>query len=218
MMIDINELASNNGVFTAFGAAVMGGLVYGFSLLKDYFRDKNKKPVDDITRKKIDIAGLIDARLTEMRVKYNVSRLGVAEFSNGERTVNGFQFLFITRTFEKVNPNVTSMTHLVNKVPASWYTAFFQHFTEPNVFCASFSDKGEVCVDGVEKAPNEDVANTLRGQSKKTMYYFKIGKDISDGLLSMSFLNGYQKLSEEQIAEIKGDCHYIHKLMQQRPK
>jgi hypothetical protein len=217
MICDINEIPNSNGLFTALGTVVGAALIYLFNAIKEHIKNRAPKPVET-TRKKIDIAGLIDARLTEMRIKYDVSRLGVAEFSNGERTVNGFQFLFVTRTFEKTNPNVSSMTHLVNKVPASWYTAFFQHFTQPDATFGYFSDLGEVEIDNKKMPPVEDVANTLSGQSKKAMYYFKIGKDISDGLLSLSFLNSYQKLTPEQIASIKGDCHYIHKLMQQRPK
>ncbi len=174
----------------------------------------------NFTKQKIDISLKVNDLLVELRQKYGVDRLGVLEFSNGDESVNGFPFLYVTMTYEKCKINVSSIKAEVNKVPASWFihfNSFFTDNTDNRYGC--FFENGQVYI-GDKSTPHysADVANDLKAYGVQTNYTFKIGRNINAGLVNLAFLNTYKQFSPEEISDIQAYVSQLSKLFKQRPK
>lgn len=197
------------------GKVLAGALIVLVPLGVKYIRRKAAE--SHFTHRKLDSASLINNRVIEMRAKLNVDRVAIFEFSNGEKTVTGFPFLYSTMTFERVADSVASMKEQFNKVPASWFAALNGFLVNAAARYAIFYANGAAIVDGV-KMETPDAANIIKGYHISTNALFKISADIGDGLLAISDHNREIEFTEEELSQIQGDLSYIHHIMQQRPK
>ena len=152
-----------------------------------------------------------------MRSQYDADRLGLLEFSNGDRSVQGFPFLFVTMTYEKVHMNVSPTKHLVNKIPASWSVEFNSYFTKRECRYGRFYDDGRCALDGGSEFINEEAGRILCGFGIKSQWTFRISDNIGMGLITLSFMDEYKTYTPQEVNNILGDCHYISVLFNQRP-
>lgn len=202
-------------ILKTIGEMMAGAAVIGVPMTIKWLKEKSEKI--HFTTKKIDIAQLVSDKLTDMRAEYHIDRIGLLEFSNGDRSVQGFPFLFVTMTYEKCKMNVASIKHMVNKTPASWYVEFNSYFTKKECRYACFFDDGRCWIDGGAEFKNEETGRILNGFGIKSQYTFKINDNIGMGLINVAFIDEYKKLSDSEINDILGDCHYISVLFNQRP-
>ncbi len=197
------------------GKVAAGALIIVVPLLVKYI--KRKADEAHFTTRKIDSASLIYNRVVEMRAKLNVDRVAIFEFSNGEKTVTGFPFLYSTMTYERVDDSIASIKEQFNKVPATWFSALNGHVVNTNSKYAVFYADGSSVIDGISmKTP--DAAAILRGYRITTNALFKISPDIGDGLLVISDHSREIEFTEEELNDIQGDINYISRIMKQRPK
>ena len=208
-MIETAEILKSFGEFFFFLFIVAGPLTAKY--IKGRYERRN------FTKRKLNIAGLVSERLTEMRIKYNVDRISIIEFSNGDKSVSGFPFLFTTITYEKVAGNISHQQQFVNKVPASWYIDFNSPFTDPEIGYGMFDDTGAVKIQGKDSF-NIETAKILLGNGVKTNWTFKLSKNISHGLVVFSSIDSHRVFTEDEIISILGDCKYIETLFKQRPQ
>lgn len=206
----MTDIIKQFGEFFAGIAVVAGPLVVKYT--------KRKIEESNFTKKKLDIATLVSDRLAEMRIAYAVDRISIVEFSNGDKSVSGFPFLFTTMTYEKVGYNISHQQHLTNKVPASWYVDFNAPFTDPKSKYGRFYDDGRYKIDEQSEGISEEIGKTLKGFGSKSNWTFKISKNISLGLVILTSIDEHRVFSEEMISCILGDCAYIENLFKQRPQ
>ena len=178
---------------------------------------KRKSEEKTFTVRKLDCAAMIDSRIIEMRARLGVDRVAIYEYSNGDKTVMGFPFLYATMTFERVRDNVASMKNLFNKVPASWFSSINTHFISATSSYGLFYDDGSAVLDGVV-AQTPDVVSILKGYHIVSQCVFKISNNIGDGLVIITDHNRKMEFTADEIAQIKGDTNYIANIMNQRPK
>ncbi len=202
-------------ILKTLGEMSAGAAVVCVPMLIKWAKAKSEKI--NFTTKKIDIAQLVSDKLTDMRADYHIDRIGLLEFSNGDRSVQGFPFLFVTMTYEKCKMNVAGIKHMVNKTPASWYVEFNSFFTKKECKYACFFDDGRCIVNGGPEFQNEETGRILNGYGIKSQWTFKINDDIGMGLVNIAFLDEYREFTSREINDIIGDCHYISVLFNQRP-
>jgi hypothetical protein len=206
----IEEVLKDAGSFVA-GAALVALPVFS-KWAKNRFEKVN------FTGKKLDIAQLVSERLTEIRAEHHIDRLSILEFSNGDKSVSGFPFLFVTMTYEKCAQNIAGIKHLINKVPSSWYVEFNYHFTDKSVMYGYFFDDGRCKIGDGPEFMCEETAKLLLGFGVKSTWTFKLGHNISTGLLNIGFTDEYKIFTPAEIMQICGDSRYIDHLFNQRPQ
>ncbi len=178
---------------------------------------KRKAEEKTFTVRKLDCAATIESRIIEMRARLGVDRVAIFEFSNGDKTVMGFPFLYSTMTYERVQDSISSMKGMFNKVPASWFSSLNSHFVPVTSNYGLFYDDGTAILDGAETM-TPDVVSILKGYHIVSNCIFKISNNIGDGLLIISDHKKKLVFTKEEIAQIKGDTNYIANIMNQRPK
>lgn len=197
------------------GKVLAGALVVLIPLGIKWIKQRAYK--SHFTVRKMDSAAIINSRIIEMRANLTVDRVGIFEYSNGEKTVAGFPFLYATMTYEKVADNIASIKEQYNKVPASWFSSLNGHLVDTKVQYAVFYSDGTAIIDGVE-IQTPDAASILIGYKIVTNALFKITTDIGDGLIAISDHSRKIEFSEAEISQIKGDINYLSHIMSQRPK
>lgn len=197
------------------GKVLAGALIILVPLAIKYLR--RQTALSHFTVRKLDVASLINNRVIEMRAKLNVDRVAIFEYSNGEKTVTGFPFLYATMTYERVADSIASTKEQYNKVPASWFSSLNTHLINSASKYGVFYANGAAIIDGI-KVEAPDAAQILRGYNLKTNALFKISSDIGDGLLAISDHSHEIDFTEEELNQIQGDLSYIAHIMNTRPK
>ncbi len=203
-------------VMKGFGEFAGGIAIIGVPLLIKWLKQRADKV--NFAKKKMDISQMISDRLAEMRSEHSIDRLSIFEFSNGDKSCSGFPFLFVTMTYEKCERNIASIRHLFNKVPASWYVDINGHFTTSDGNYGYFFDDGRCRIGSKDEFTNEEAAKILIGLGIKSMWAFRLGSNISYGMLNIAFIDEHRMFSHDEVLEIMGNCKYVENLFNQRPQ
>lgn len=206
----------NDDLIKLIGQTLGGALAVALPVLYIWLKDRAKSV--NWTKEKMDIQALVQDRLIEMRVKFDVDRVAVIEFSNSDRTVNGFPFLFETMTFEKTNEHIVPIKEKFNKVPTSWFISLHAPFISNETRWGRLCSDGSVYIDGKFLGLSESVGSTLRSLGIKELIKAKLTSDVSDGFISLTNHNENINLTNEQVIDFLADVKYVWYNMAQRPK
>lgn len=204
-------------VLKLIGQTIGGALAVGLPVL--YLWIQKKAKTINWTKEKLDIQSIVNNRIVETRARTGVDRVAIWEFSNSDKTVTGFPFLFITMTFEKTAEYIANIRDKFNKVPASWFAPINGLFIPTDVKYGIFYDDGTVILDGETKSEKDDeIASLLRAYGIMSTAAVKLTNDISDGLMIINSHIEKLTFTEDELESLFGDARFIWFNLAQRPK
>jgi len=170
---------------------------------------KRKGSLLDWTNRKIDSQKLIYDKLGELRSWLDVDRTAIIEFSNTEKSVSNFPFLFMTMTYERVADHIAPIKERLHKIPSSWFVNFHSYLVPDNVHRVTFIDDGSVLINDQPVLFDENVIRSLKSYNMKSRTLVKLTKKIGDGVLEISHYDQVISFSEAQLQEIDAAAAYV---------
>lgn len=170
---------------------------------------KRKGSLLDWTNRKIDSQKLIYDKLGELRSWLDVDRVAVVEFSNTEKSVSNFPFLFMTMTYERVADHIAPIKERMHKIPSSWFVSFHSYLVPDGVRRVMFIDDGAVIIDDKEPIYDESIIRSLKSYNMRSRTLVKLTKKIGDGVLEISQYDQVNNFSPPQREEIDAVAAYV---------
>lgn len=215
-LVQTSKQILSEDVLKLIGQTIGGALTVGLPVL--YLWIQKKAKTINWTKEKLDIQAIVNNRIVETRARLGVDRVAIWEFSNSDKTVTGFPFLFVTMTFEKTAEHIAHIRDRFNKVPASWFAPINSKFIPSDVKYGVVYDDGTIILNGKNKEKDEELGSLLRAYGLTATVAIKLTGDISDGLLIVSSHNEKLDFTEEELESIMGDARFIWFNLAQRPK
>lgn len=164
---------------------------------------KTKEKKCDIS-KNIKNEDLITHKLSKIRDSFNSDRVWICEFHNGGHTFSGKSLQKFSQTYEVVQKGISKEGTSTQNLPTSLFSTFFN----------AIANKGEVCISDIE---NEDTQlnNSLksffdtRGVKSFASCVIKNLEGKMIGVLSIDFVTRKEKISKEELLNLKEDAFTI---------
>lgn len=129
-------------------------------------------------------------------------RVGIFQYSNGEKTLTGDCFRYVTCTSEDTAPGISSIM-----------PEFTRKFINPDIaFVVDKIDKSNdfLIIKSKELKGTEKVLQDSYGTA--CSYNFKLGKSVWEGVLSIVWMNEERMLSEDQLGTVRAYIKLINDL------
>lgn len=170
---------------------------------------KRKGSLLDWTNRKIDSQKLIYDKLGELRSWLDVDRVAIVEFSNTEKSVSNFPFLFMTMTYERVADHIAPIKERMHKVPSSWFANLHSYLVPDSVHRVTFVEDGSIIIDNQTAIYDESVIRALKSYNMRSRTFIKLTKKIGDGILEISQYDQMNELSATQWIEVDAVAAYV---------
>ena len=202
-------------ILTGLGEFIGGILVVLIPVLINYWKKNIPDPA--FIKKNMGFYSQISNRLVTIRAKLNYDRVAIFEFSNGEKTITGFPFLYSTMTYERTEDSIQSIKNQFNRTPSSWFASINKHLISTEVKYGIFHDDGTGILDG-RQIVVPDIISILKAYNFKSYAVFKLDSEISNGLLVITDHTKKIEFSKDDMNQLFGDCFYINNIFNSRPK
>ena len=148
-------------------------------VLKNYYTKSKSHNIEKRIKRDVVLYKI----LTDIRKKFNFSRVAVAQFHNGNKYYTGEPIQKFSISFETSSPGIPQLSSSMKDIPLGTIT-----YVLSNV-----SANGFFCVENLSKCGNDNFANLMRAYDEQAYYVFKIEDD--SGWVGM-LIADYCKVSE----------------------
>jgi len=182
-----------------------GGYLIGATILilcKALFdlviRQIRKRDMGGIFHRSMKQAVLINQELASLRDKYEFNRVSLIDYHNGINSFQGVSFKNASMRNEMTDINTKSIIKEFQNIPCSIIATMLINLeNSPDGYSITTDDM------------DNETAITYRMYGIKKAYNFKVGKNLTEGVVSL-FLNEHNvDLSTEDINDIKGHIQKI---------
>jgi hypothetical protein len=193
-MTDLSSKALEN-----IGVIIGGCIIYVAPKIETYFK-KKKKGSNFISNLKV--SEQISKELDHILVKYGASRVSVIEYHNGTSSYAGIPFNFASMSYEAHDPNIYPMLGEFQAVPISPMVNM--------LLTLNNSTAGYIRTTDQDSDKDMNIIQKVYGTI--CSYNFKMGVNISEGVLSISWNNKLANLTQDDIDDIKVSIYRIRSL------
>lgn len=171
------------------GIIIGASIVYLAPKIEKWYKLKNKKGSFAET---LEISVRIQKELDFLCARLSSSRIAILDYHNGTSTYSGLPFNFCSMSYEALDVTTKSIINDFQGIPINPIVNMLLELEKSPVGFVSVTD-----VDS-----DRDIAITQRTYGVKTAYNFKISSSVTDGVLSIVWVDDYTKLSDYQLEEI----------------
>jgi len=192
-------------ILKAIGMVIGGAIIYIAPKVEKYF---SKRGFRSSFGKSIELSNQIIKILDEVRITLNASRVNIMDYHNGKNSYNGIPFQYVTMFAESCNTLVAPVIGQIQSIPIN-----------PAIPVLLKVDKS---ANGYIRSTDEDEDEAIAILQKSfgcmTSYTFKMGEEIVDGSLVISWHNDYETLKPAEIIYIKSCILRINTIRKQIKK
>lgn len=182
----------------ALGAVILLILKYIFDVIVKKVR---KDTVSLNFRKSISITAKINEELSTIRDVYSFNRVSLIDHHNGTESFKGLSFKNASMRNEVVDNRTKNIITEFQNIPCSIIAEMLMDLEASQEGYIIATDEGDSAT-----------AITHKMYGVKIAYNFKIGKDLTEGVVSMVFTDTSNHLTKEEIIEIKAHIQKIRLL------
>lgn len=182
----------------AFGAVILLILKYIFDLIVKKVR---KDTLNLNFRKSISITAKINEELATIRDTYGFNRVSLIDYHNGTESFKGLSFKNASMRNEVVDNRTKNIITDFQNIPCSIVAEMLMNLEASEEGYVIATDEGDSAT-----------AITHKMYGVKTTYNFKIGKDLTEGVVSMVFTDNADQITKEEILELKAHIQKIRLL------
>lgn len=200
-------------IFRIFGYVVAGFMAVSAQPIYRFIKTRTR--MLNWTNRKIDSQKFIYDKLGELRASLDVDRVAIIEFSNSEKSVSNFPFLFVTMTYERVSDHIAPIKEKMNKIPSSWFVPFNSFLVDESVHSCKFFKDGKILIND-EVSPrmastlqDASITHLMHSYGMESRLFVKFTKSIGDGILDIVQYDRDMTITSDQVEEINGAASYI---------
>ena len=157
-----------------------------------------KRDIGGIFHRSMKQAVLINQELASLRDKYEFNRASLIDYHNGVSSFQGVSFKNASRRNEMTDINTKSIIKDFQNIPcAILATMLIELENSPDGYSVTTDDM------------DNETAITYRMYGIKKAYNFKVGKNLTEGVVSLLLNEDNVNLTPEDIKDIKG---YIQRI------
>jgi len=161
-------------------------------------RQIKKRDVGGIFHKSMKEAVLINQELASLRDKYDFNRTSLIDYHNGVQSFQGISFKNASMRNEMTDINTKPIIKDFQNIPCSILATML-------IDLENSPEGYSITTDDMEN----ETAITYRMYGIKKAYNFKVGKNLTDGIVSLLLNEDNVNLTPEDIKDIKG---YIQRI------
>lgn len=182
----------------ALGAVTLLILKYIFDII---IKKVRKDTLSLNFRKSISITAKINEELSTIRDVYGFNRVSLIDYHNGTESFKGLSFKNASMRNEVVDNKTKNIITDFQNIPCSIIAEMLVELEDSKEGYIIATDEGDSAT-----------AITHKMYGVRIEYNFKIGKDLTEGVVSMVFTDTINRLTKEQIIEIKAHIQKIRLL------
>ena len=157
-----------------------------------------KRDIGGIFHRSMKQAVLINQELASLRDKYEFNRASLIDYHNGVSSFQGVSFKNASMRNEMTDINTKSIIKDFQNIPcAILATMLIELENSPEGYSITTDDM------------DNETAITYRMYGIKKAYNFKVGKSLTEGVVSLLLNEGNIDLTPEDIKDIKGHIQRI---------
>lgn len=175
--------------YKAIGFIVGAIIVY---LLQKLEKSISKSKKNKAFSPNLDISAKIQLEIEHIRMIADASRATLIDYDNGVENYTGLPFNFASISYESVDTTTMPIIRDFQRVPISPIASLLLELNNSNDRFVRHTDED----------PNKSIATYERVYGVTTSYSFRMYDSVKNGVINITWLNGYHQLTEEQLTDI----------------
>ena len=166
----------------------------------DDFKTRRSKKDINIFSDNLLIRGKIQRILVRIRSLVGANRVSLLEYHNSQYSLSGLPFDFCSMTYEDTDDKTKELITTFQRFPVSQVAEMLLRLNDSKHGFTKYSTVN----------PDESSAYVIKAYGITSSIDFRLGNNVKEGVLSLSWSEEDKRLTSEQIQEVKAEISNIN--------